>query len=185
MNNSLLVIGASTGGPKVLEELFSSLPVLQAAVVIIQHITPCIDKAFAGSLGRVSKMPVGLAREGDFVQNGQVYLAPGGTHLSLVHNRRVHLFTGEKVNSVCPSIDVAMKTIVPTAGKLVGVILSGMGRDGADGITHISNMGGLTIAQDQATSVIYGMPKAAAETGKIQYVLSTDEIAKKLREIFS
>ena len=185
MNGNLLVMGASTGGPRVLEELFSSLPVLQAAIVIVQHITPCIDKAFAGSLGRVSRMPVNLARDGDLLQDGQVYLAPGGVHLSLVNNRRVHLTAGERVNSVCPSIDVTMKTVEPTAGNLAGVILSGMGRDGADGIAHVRNVGGLTIAQDQATSVIYGMPKAAVETGKIQYVLSTNEIARKLKDIFS
>ena len=168
-----------------LEELFSALPVLQAAIVIVQHITPCIDKAFAGSLGRVSRMPVKLAHEGDLLQDGQVYLAPGGVHLSLVQNRRLHLAAGERVNSVCPSVDVTMKTVEPTAGNLAGVILSGMGRDGADGIAHVRNVGGLTIAQDQATSVIYGMPKAAVETGKIQYVLSTNEIARKLKDIFS
>lgn len=71
MNGNLLVMGASTGGPRVLEELFSSLPVLQAAIVIVQHITPCIDKSFAGYLGRISKMPVNLAREGDLLQGGR------------------------------------------------------------------------------------------------------------------
>lgn len=184
-SSNIVVIGSSTGGLKVLEELFPRLPVLKAAVLIIQHITPMIDRAFVSSLARVSKMPVSLAHEGQALQEGQVYLAPGGLHLNLVRNQGIHLYTGDKVNSVCPSIDVAMKTVIrPSTGRLVGVILTGMGCDGAVGIAHIKQMGGITIAQDQKTSVIYGMPKAAAETGKIDFILPTDRIADKLRELF-
>lgn len=183
--SNVIIIGSSTGGLKVLEEMFPRLPVLKAAVVIVQHITPMIDKAFAGSLSRVSAMPITLAQEGEPLQDGQVYLAPGGVHLNLVRNQIVHLFQGEKVNSVCPSIDVAMKSIVrPSGARLAGVILSGMGCDGAEGISHIKQVGGITIAQDQKTSVIYGMPKAAVETGKIDFVLPTERIADKLRELF-
>lgn len=161
------------------------LPPLRAAVLIVQHITPVIDQAFVTSLTRVSKMPVGLAREGQTLEEGQVFLAPGGLHLSLVRNQAFHLYRGEKVNSVCPSIDVTMKTVIrPTTGRLAGVILTGMGCDGAEGIAHIKQVGGLTIAQDQKTSVIYGMPKAAAETGRIDFVLPTELIADKLRELF-
>ena len=182
---NLVVIGSSTGGLKILEELFPRLPVLKAAVLIIQHITPMIDKAFVSSLARVSKMPVTLAYAGLSLQEGQVYLAPGGVHLSLVRNQNIHLYSGEKVNSVCPSIDVTMKTIIrPTIGRLAGVILTGMGCDGAAGISHIKQLGGITIAQDQRTSVIYGMPKAAAETGTIDFILPTERIADKLRELF-
>jgi two-component system chemotaxis response regulator CheB len=182
---SLVVIGSSTGGLKILEELFLRLPVLKAAVLIVQHITPMIDLAFVTSLARVSKMPVTLAREGQSLQEGQVYLAPGGFHLNLVNNRIIHLYTGEKVNFVCPSIDVSMKSLTPPSGcRLIGVILTGMGCDGAAGIAHIKQIGGITIAQDQKTSVIYGMPKAAAETGKIDFILSTDRIADKLRDFF-
>lgn len=182
---NLLVIGSSTGGLKILEELFLRLPVLKAAVLIIQHITPLIDQAFVSSLARVSKMPVTLACEGQMLQAGQVYLAPGGLHLHLVRNQGIHLFSGEKVNSVCPSIDVTMNTIMrPVGGRLAGVILTGMGCDGAAGIAHIKQVGGITIAQDQKTSVIYGMPKAAAETGMIDFILPTERIADKLRELF-
>ena len=182
---NIIVIGASTGGLKILEELFPRLPVLKTAVVIIQHITPLVDQAFVTSLARVSKMPVNLAREGQHLNEGQVYLAPGGFHLKLLRNQIVHLYNGEKVNSVCPSIDVSMKSLVPPNGcRLAGVILTGMGCDGAAGIAHIKQIGGITIAQDQKTSVIYGMPKAAAETGKIDFILSTDRIADKLRELF-
>jgi len=182
---NLVIIGASTGGLKVLEELFPRLPVLKAAVVIIQHITPLVDQSFVTSLGRVSKMPVSLAEEGTNIQVGQVYLAPGGLHLTLIRNSVVHLHDGEKVNSVRPSIDVAMHSVsAPFGSKIAGVILTGMGADGAAGISHIKQLGGITIAQDQKTSVIYGMPKAAAETGRIDFILPTERIADKIKELF-
>ena len=182
---NLLMIGSSTGGLKVLEELFLRLPVLKAAVIIIQHITPLVDQSFVTSLARVSKMPVSLALEGTVIQAGQVYLAPGGVHLTLIRNSVVRLNNGEKVNSVRPSIDVAMKSISVTAGnRVAGVILTGMGADGAVGISAIKQLGGITIAQDKSTSVIYGMPKAAAETGQIDFILPTDRIADKIRELF-
>ncbi|MSN25471.1 MAG: chemotaxis protein CheB [Geobacter sp.] len=183
--NNIVMIGASTGGLKVLEQLFPRLPVLKAAVVIVQHIVPLVDQSFATSLARVSKMPIGLAREGQILAPGNVYLAPGGVHLHLAGNRTFHLFNGEKVNSVRPAIDVAMKSLVaPVGAKIAGVILTGMGCDGAAGIAHIKHLGGITIAQDQKTSVIYGMPKAAAETGLVDFILSTEKIADKLTTLF-
>lgn len=168
-----------------LEELFLRLPILKAAVVIIQHITPVVDQSFVTSLARVSKMPIFLAQEGTNIQSGRVYLAPGGVHLTLVRNSLVHLHDGEKINSVRPSVDVALKSVVAPVGiRIAGVILTGMGSDGASGISHIKQLGGITIAQDQKTSVIYGMPKAAAETGRVDFVLPTERIADKLKDLF-
>jgi two-component system chemotaxis response regulator CheB len=182
---NIVVIGSSTGGLKVLEELLPRLNELKAAVLIVQHITPLIDRAFVTSLTRVSKMPVMLAHDGQSLQQGQVVLAPGGFHLYLVRNQLVRLATGEKVNSVCPSVDVTMKSFVAVPGaKIAGVVLTGMGCDGAAGIAHIKQVGGITVAQDQKTSVIYGMPRAAVETGKVDFVLPTDRIAAKLNELF-
>lgn len=184
-SGNLIVIGSSTGGLKVLEAMFTRLPVLKAAVLIVQHITPVIDQAFVTSLSRVSAMPVFLARSGQQLDEGNVYLAPGGIHLTLQQNSICRLTPGEKVNSVCPAIDVAMKSLVrTTSGRLVGIILTGMGYDGAAGIVQVKKCGGLTIAQDQKSSIIFGMPKAAAETGMVDLVLSTDRIADKLRELF-
>lgn len=182
---NLLLIGSSTGGLKVLEELFPRLPVLRVAVVIIQHITPHVDQSFVTSLARVSKMPVSLAQEGTNIQSGRVYLAPGGVHLTLIRNSVVHLHDGEKVNSVRPSIDVAMKSVTTPAGiRIAGVILTGMGSDGAAGISYLKQLGGITIAQDQKTSVIFGMPRAAAETGRVDFVLPTERIADKITDLF-
>lgn len=182
---NLVLIGSSTGGLKVLEELLLQLRPLNAAVVIIQHITPQVDQSFVTSLARVSKMPVSLARNGTAIQSGQVYLAPGGMHLTLIRNSMVHLHAGEKVNSVRPSIDVAMNSVTtPVGSRVAGVILTGMGADGAAGISHLKQLGGVTIAQDQKTSVIYGMPKAAAETGRVDFILPTTRIANKIMELF-
>lgn len=169
----------------VFEDLFPRLPVLNAAVVLVQHITPNIDKSFVTSLARLSKMPISLAEEGTVIQPGNVYLAPGGVHLTLIRNSIVHLHDGEKVNFVRPSVDVAMKSLITPIGmKIAGIILTGMGSDGAAGISHIKELGGITIAQDQKTSVIYGMPKVAAETGKIDFVLPTEKIADKMATLF-
>jgi two-component system chemotaxis response regulator CheB len=185
-SGNIVLIGSSTGGLKVLEELLPRLPVLSAAMVIVQHITPFIDQSFVTSLVRVTRMPVSLAREGQVLQPGQIYLAPGGLHLTLVRNQTLHLQQGEKVNSVRPSIDVTMKSVLPPRlGKIAGVILTGMGCDGAAGICHIKQIGGITIAQDQTTSVLYGMPKAAVATGQVDFVLPTERIADKLRELFT
>lgn len=168
-----------------LEDMFPRLPVLNAAVVIVQHITPLVDQSFVTSLARVSAMPVSLAQERTYLQAGNVYLAPGGVHLTLMRNSVVHLNDGEKVNSVRPSIDVAMKSLsVPSEIRIAGVILTGMGADGAAGISHVKKIGGITIAQDQKTSIIYGMPRAAAETGCVDFILSTELIAEKLKILF-
>lgn len=182
---NLIIIGSSTGGLKILEEIFPRLKPLRAALLIVQHITPMIDKAFVTSLSRVSSMPVALAADGHLLQQGHVYLAPGGTHLTLISNQQVRLYHGEKVNSVCPSVDVTMKSVVRSTGRMTGVILTGMGCDGAAGICHMKTMGSITIAQDRASSVIYGMPKAAAETGMVDFILSTERIAEKLQSIYS
>ena len=183
---NLIIIGSSTGGPKILEHLIPHLPILNAAVLIVQHITPTIDRALATSLAKISKMPVNLATSGDTLRQGEITLAAGGMHLTLIRNRTIKLFCGEKVNSVCPSIDVTMKSVIAgQGGDIVGVILSGMGRDGAEGLCHIKDIGGLTIAQDQSTSIIFGMPRAAIDTGKVDHVLATEDIGKKLRDLFS
>jgi two-component system chemotaxis response regulator CheB len=180
---NLLIIGSSTGGPKILEELASMVKVLNAAVLVIQHITPRIDKAFVVSLGRKAVMPVVLARHGAQLERGTIFIAPGGSHLTLAANQQIRLNMDEPVNSVRPSIDVTMKSLTRFSGRLVGVILTGMGRDGTDGIVHMKQLGATIIAQDHSTSVIYGMPKSAQETGCVDFVLPTDRIAVKLREL--
>lgn len=181
---NIIVIGASTGGPKVLMEILSALPVLNAALVIVQHMPPEFDRSFAGSLDGKIKMKVELAEGGSFLETGKVSFAPSRLHLRVVHNMRIDVYSGDKVNFVCPSVDVTMKSLSKNrTGKTVGVVLTGMGNDGASGIAHIKDIGGVTIAQDEKTSIVYGMPKMAAATGKVDFILSKDDIGAKLLEL--
>jgi two-component system chemotaxis response regulator CheB len=182
--DNIIVIGASTGGPKVLFDIFSKLPPVNAAVLIVQHIIPRYDANFAACLNSMTNMKVVLAGDGNILEKGTVFVAPAGVHLSLEQNTYITLLQGKKVNYCCPSIDVAMKSLVKTGtGTIVGIVLTGMGKDGAHGITHIKKIGGLTIAQDKASSVIYGMPMEARSTGNVDYVLSAGDIGQKLVEL--
>lgn len=181
IHDNIIIIGVSTGGPIALRRLFAELPPLNAAIIIVLHIPQGMDYRIAKGLDAVSSMPVALAEDGDFLRSGQVYLAPGGYHLLLEGNRRIILAEGERVNFVQPSADLAMKSLSrPLKGQIVGVVLTGMGKDGAEGIRHIKAIGGITMAQDQKSCAIFGMPKAAVETGAVDLVLSPEKIGKKL-----
>lgn len=185
--NNIVMIGVSTGGPIALKHLFANLPPLNAAVVIVLHIPPGMDYRIARSLASVASMPVTLAGDGEYLHSRRIYLAPGGYHLTLHGNSRVVLTEGARVNFVQPSVDVAMKSLLkPLRRKLIiGVILTGMGKDGAEGVRHISEIGGVNIAQDQESSAIYGMPKAAVETGLVDFVFPPEKISQKLVELLS
>ena len=178
------IIGSSAGGPRILKELFDGLPLLDGCVIIVQHMPKFINESLRRTLDDSTEMTVCIAQNGDQLEKGYVYLAPSEIHLELVDNRTLRLREGEKVNFVCPSVDVTMKSVArPIGAKLIGIILTGMGKDGAKGIRSIKRIGGITIAQDKKTSIIYGMPKEAYETGAVDYVLSTEEIRLKLIEL--
>lgn len=187
VNNNIVVIGVSTGGPIALKRLFAGLAPLDAAVVIVLHIPPGMDYKIAKGLAAVASMPVALAEDGEYLKSGRIYLAPGGFHLKLEGNSRVILEEGVRVNFVQPSADVAMKSLLKPLkqARLVGVVMTGMGKDGAEGIRHIKEIGGVTLAQDAESSAIYGMPKAAFETGAVDFVLSPTKIGKKLVELLN
>lgn len=185
-NHNLVVIGVSTGGPIVLKHILSALPPLNAAVIIVLHIRPGMDRMIARGLDGISSMPVALAEDGEFLRAGRIYFAPGGSHLTLEGNHRIVLLAGERINFVRPSADMAMKSLIRSHnGKIVGIVLTGMGKDGAEGIRHIKRIDGVTIAQDRATSAIFGMPKAASQTGAVDYVFSPKRIATKLVELLA
>lgn len=185
VHNNIVMIGVSTGGPIALKHLFSSLPPLNAAFVIVLHIPPGMDYRIAKGLAAVASMPVSLAEDSEYLHSGHIYLAPGGFHLKLEGNSRVMLEEGQRINFVQPSADVAMKSLLKPLRQrqLIGIILTGMGRDGAEGIRHIKELGGTTLAQDRESSAIFGMPAAAQETGAVDYVLPPDKIAGKLVEL--
>ncbi|QSV47001.1 chemotaxis protein CheB [Geobacter benzoatilyticus] len=185
-NNRIVMIAVSTGGPITLKKLFADMPPLNAAVVIILHIQPGMDRLVAKGLAAVASMPVSVAEHGEFLERGRIYLAPGGCHLTLEGNRRIMLHEGPRVNFVQPAADVAMKSLGrPFMGKIVGVVLTGMGNDGAAGIYHIKEIGGTTIAQDRKTSAIYSMPNSALQTGAVDFVFSPDKICWKIVELMN
>lgn len=177
----LIIIGSSAGGPRVLKDIFHEVPRLKASIIVVQHMPKFINESICEMIGDQSQMKVRLARHGDLLEEGIVYVAPSENHLRLINNRQVELYDGEKVNYVCPSIDLAMQSLQKKTGQsLMGVILTGMGRDGAEGIQHIKKLGGVTVAQNEETSVIFGMPKEAIATGAVDWVLDPIQIRNKL-----
>ncbi len=179
---TIVVIGASAGGPRVLKTIFSGMPKLNASIVVVQHMPKFLNEPLRESLASLTSMRVQLAEDAHFLKPGHVYIAPSERHLALLGNRKLHLYDGEKVNYVCPSVDVTMASLTLEPGYLfIGVVLTGMGRDGADGIVHIKKeLNGLTIAQDEKTSSIFGMPKEAIATGCVDYVLPPEAIREQL-----
>jgi two-component system chemotaxis response regulator CheB len=179
----IVIIGASTGGVRTIQDILDGLPVLQASIVVVLHMPRFINNSLSEVFGRCTEMEVRVAEEGDLLRDGVIHVAPGDVHLELVSNRRIHLHDGAKVHSVRPSIDVTMLSLVPcTRERLTGIVLTGMGLDGAEGIAHMKRLNARTIAQDEASSIVYGMPKAAYETGCIDLVLSPGEIRAQLIE---
>ena len=180
---NIVIIGSSTGGPKILPQILTGLPKLRAGIILVQHMPQYINASFRKTLQRQTDMDVRIAEHGDVLNHGELLIAPGGVHLELVDNREITLSNGDKVHHVRPSIDITMQSLrKQPRGMVMGIILTGMGCDGADGITHIKSIGGMTLAQDEDSSIIYGMPKAAYETGHVDCVLTPMEIRETLLE---
>ena len=178
---NIVIIGISTGGPKILRRFFDGLPLLDASIVLVQHMIKCANKSLCGTLNSLTEMDVRIAIHGETIKPGIVYFAPSEIHLELSNNKILQLVNGQKVCFVRPSVDVTMKSVRKATGdNITGIIMTGMGKDGAEGLSHIKSKGGVKFAQDENTSVIWGMPKAAINTGKVDYVLSPEGIRNKL-----
>ncbi len=178
----VVVIGSSTGGPPALTEVVPHLPAsLNAAVIVVQHMPPGFTAALARRLDGLSPLPVAEAQEGDVLAVGRVLVAPGDFHLIVGRDRRVRLDRGPTVHGVRPSVDVTLFSVAEVYGSSVSVaILTGMGRDGADGAARVEQAGGQVFAQDEATSVVYGMPRVTVERTKNARQLPLDRIASAL-----
>jgi two-component system chemotaxis response regulator CheB len=165
----VIVIGASTGGPRVISEMLSKLPAdLPACVLVVQHMPPSFTATFARHLDSVSSLTVKQASDGEMLKDGVVYVAPGDFHMLVMEGATIKLTKTPKVHGVRPSVNLSMVTASEVYGpNTVGVILTGMGQDGAFGMKMIKRRGGKTIAQDSSTSIVYGMPKAAVELGAV------------------
>jgi two-component system chemotaxis response regulator CheB len=183
VDNPTLLIGSSTGGPKMVETVMEELPTAaDFRVLIVQHMPEGFTGRFAERIDARSDYEVREARDGARLAGGEAVVAAGDYHMAVKNYRngrlRVKLNQDPPVNSVRPAVDVTMETAAATIDDpLVGVILTGMGGDGADGIRAIKGVGGHTIAQDEATSAVYGMPKRAVETGCVDDVLPIEGIA--------
>lgn len=178
----VVVIGSSTGGPPALTQVVPHLPAgLNAAVVVVQHMPPSFTGALARRLDGLSRLPVNEAAEGDLLAAGRVLVAPGDYHLIVGKDRRVRLDRGPTVHGVRPSVDVTLFSVAEVFGSAVSVaILTGMGRDGADGAARVEAAGGQVFTQDEATSVVYGMPRVTMERTKHAKQLPIDRIAGAL-----
>ncbi|HHY08937.1 MAG TPA: chemotaxis response regulator protein-glutamate methylesterase [Firmicutes bacterium] len=181
----LVIIGSSTGGPRAVEEVFGQLPRnLPAGILVVQHMPAHFTRSFAERLDALFSFPVKEAADGDLIENSKVLIAPGDFHLLVGQDRRVHLNQSDKVMFLRPAIDVTMASLISVYGsKILGVILTGMGRDGAQGMAKIKAAGGITIAQDQNSSTIYSMPRAAAEEGNADYILPLNRIGEAISKI--
>ncbi|HEY8234079.1 MAG TPA: chemotaxis response regulator protein-glutamate methylesterase [Vicinamibacteria bacterium] len=180
-----VVIGASTGGPAALQAVVSGLPAaFPAAVVIVQHIPRGFSRSLAERLDARSAIPVREARHGDAVEPGQVLLAPAGIHTRIVRaGSGIEVALEEEPSEALhrPSVDVLMLSAADVYGaRALGVVLTGMGSDGTEGLRAIRERGGLTLAESAETCVIFGMPKAAIDAGVIERTLPLDRIAGEI-----
>jgi len=177
------VIAVSTGGPAALSEVVPALPAdLRVAVVIVQHMPAAFTAPFAERLDAASRISVREAQVGDRPQPGEVLIAPGNRHLEFDPKGLVTLTDGAPVNGCRPAADVTMQSAARVYGRRsLAVVMTGMGKDGAAGSLAIKKADGKTCAQDELSSVIYGMPKAAIEAGAIDEVVTLAEIATWIR----
>jgi two-component system response regulator WspF len=182
---TLVAIGASAGGPAALGSILSALPHdFPAAIVVIQHVDEAIAPGMAQWLGHQSALPVRLAADDDRVTAGTILIAGRNDHLALTARLRLAYTAEPRDCFYRPSVDVFFASVTRFwRGDAIGVLLTGMGRDGADGLKMLHVRGQYTIAQDEASSAIYGMPKAAAALGAVDAVLPLHRIAPRLVEL--
>ncbi len=182
----LVAIGTSTGGPVALKTVLMQLPGdFPAGVVVVQHMPPVFTRAFADRLDQCCAVRVKEAENGDAIVPGRVPIAPGNWHMTVTRlgiEPRVLLNQNDTVNGHRPSVDVLMRSVAREFGShAVGVIMTGMGKDGAEGLRELRSRGGRIIAQDKNTSVIYGMNKEVVQNGDAHEVVPVDQIASRLR----
>ncbi|MBR5913763.1 MAG: chemotaxis protein CheB [Selenomonadaceae bacterium] len=179
---SLIAIGSSTGGTEALARVIPKLMPPIPPIVIVQHIPPKFSKSLADRLDRESLLTVKEGEHGELVLPNHVYIAPGGLHMELRRNRegglQIRCFVAPPVHSCRPAVDVLFKSVAELVGaEALGVILTGIGHDGTEGLLEMKQKGSPTLGQDEATSVVYGMPKAAFNAGAVDMQIPLDSMA--------
>ena len=185
--NKVVAIGASTGGTQALQAVLSALPATAPGTVIVQHMPENFTRAFAERLNSICAMEVKEAQDGDSVSPGRVLIAPGNFHMLLKRSGAryyVQVKSGPLVSRHRPSVDVLFKSTARYAGaNAVGVILTGMGKDGAAGMLEMSKAGAKNIAQDEQSCVVYGMPKEAVATGGVDHIVPLGAVPQKILDL--
>jgi two-component system, chemotaxis family, protein-glutamate methylesterase/glutaminase len=181
----IILIGASTGGPKAIERVITELTTdLNVSVLVVQHMPSGFTKTFAERLNKKCSLNVLEAEDGMKIEKNKIYIAPGGFHMVVQKSGILKLNTEDPIWGVRPAVDklfISASTIY--GSRVISVVLTGMGKDGAEGTVVVKMNKGITISQDEESSVIYGMPKVSYETGCVDYVLSLNNIAAKIRSL--
>ncbi|NMM63673.1 chemotaxis-specific protein-glutamate methyltransferase CheB [Clostridium sp. P21] len=179
-NIKLVVIGVSTGGPPVLQTIFSKLPEnIKVPILVVQHIVPGFINGLIDWLSKFTRYPIHIAKQEEKVLPGHIYFAPDGFHMEIKPNNKIFLSNEEKENGLKPSVSHLFRSSADYYGKeVMGILLTGMGKDGAKELKLLKDKGALTVVQDKESSVVYGMPGEAVKLGAETYILSPEKIAE-------
>lgn len=181
-SDRLIAIGISTGGTQALEYVLSQLPADNVGLAVVQHMPPEFTRQFAERLNKICAIDVSEAKDGDRILPGRALIAPGGHHMRVKRSGaqyRVEIFDGPPVSRHRPSVDVLFRSVAAAAGRnALGIIMTGMGDDGARGLRDMFDAGAQTVAQDEASSVVYGMPREAVKHGAVKTIASLDDITR-------
>jgi len=180
----VVFVASSTGGPKALQILMQNLsPLAESSMILVQHMPPGFTKSLADRLNDLAPLPVQEAQGGEAILKNHAFLAPGGKHLLVNGDRRITLDDSPPVKGLKPCADISLSSLVDVFGnRILAVILTGMGKDGLEGCRKLKEVGGTVIAQDERTSLIFGMPKAVIEEGLADLVLPIEEIGRAIVE---
>ncbi len=187
--DKVIAIGASTGGTEAIRRILQSFPAAMPGIVVVQHMPAGFTRHFAARLNDICAMEVKEAKTGDRVLPGRVLVAPGDRHMRVRRSGGIYLVDcrpGENVCGHCPSVEVLFQSVAKYVGSnAIGVMLTGMGSDGADGMVEMRSVGARTIAQDEATSVVFGMPKVAYERGGAECLLPLNAIPSRIMSLLT
>ncbi len=180
--DQITAIGCSTGGTLALEQILANLPRTSPGIVVVQHMPEKFTKSFAERLNTISELEVKEAESGDRIIPGRVLIAPGGQHLEVTVSGAQYItrvFSGPVVNRHCPSVDVLFRSVAKNVGRNAkGIIMTGMGNDGAKGLLQMKESGALTVAQDENSCIVFGMPKEAIKLGAADKIVDLEQITR-------